>query len=72
VSKYLITDDDAIELMDFLFELAYNECGDFDNKTSSRADYLFDKLCVKTGRDAKEYYELMAELDNKFNKKDKK
>ena len=68
MSKHLITDDDAIELMDFLFKLSYNEDGEYDSELSSMADYLFSKLSTKSGRDSFAYFKdlvLMKEMGKK-------
>jgi hypothetical protein len=63
MSKVILRDDDAIEILDFLFKLSYNEDGDYDNDTSCRADYLFDKLSVMSGRDSQTYFKDLILMD---------
>ena len=65
MSKHLITDDDAIEVMDLLFKLSYNEDGDFDSNIAGRADYILEKICMLSGRDYKEYFDLLVKLKEK-------
>jgi len=57
MSKYIIRDDDLIEILDVLIQCA------LDND-DSKADYVSEKLCVLSGRDYQEYVNLYVELQN--------
>ena len=56
VSKILLNDDDATEILDYL---VYQALTHPIEKEAQTADYLADKLCTTTRRDYLEYVDLV-------------
>ena len=58
MSKYIINDNDVIELLDFLI---YQGMMNKDYMEASKAEYLAEKLCIMCKRDYMEYVELVKQ-----------
>jgi len=56
MSKYIISDNDVIELLDFL---VYQGMTNENYIEASKAEYLAEKLCQLCKRDYMEYVELI-------------
>ena len=60
MSKTMLRDDDVIEIMDFLFNVAEHSN---NMKDVSTAEYLFGKMAVASGRNESEYYKLLQDME---------